>query len=258
MTTATETQFSEELQALLISKGIPTEMPEHTPEALEWLALEEAYEKADNIHNKIVFSSGMDYGKRDTHEEAEKALSARLEYLAERSKGVQEALALTGRMLHEMTTRDLRQKAFESEVVRYEWRDQLHEVIKEANADHAAKYGEPMARFEKALSEIAKAGIVVKKSRRNLWKIADGVPVLYAPDGWNSRPYIVFFNQLGLITDGELTAAGQRVISRFEMESLKVETVEDARIAVKVERSRASYSRPEIAELQEYLESRWY
>lgn len=260
MQTETEELFSQELTELLESKGIASQMPPHTPEALEWMELEDAYKKADDIHNRLTYGSGMNYNSYSTEGEALEALRTREEWLKERAQAVTDSLELTAQMLEAIRTRNLRNLALDSWENQRNWRDSLREVLKEANADHAAKYGEPFARFEKAVAEIAKAGILVKKSRRNLWKIADGVPVLYAPDGWPSHHSSICFQQQSLLVDGEFTAAGKRAISLFEMQSLKVETSTDRRewpIVVRLSSSRAAYSRPEIAELETWLGSRW-
>lgn len=262
MTDTKTTEFSAELKALLASKGIATEQPAHTPEAVEWLELEAAYQKEDKLHNSMVLSSSMDYSRYSSHEEALRAIGDRIEYLRDRAAAVTKSLELAAQMQEAITTRNLRQAAIDSENTRSAWRDSLREVIAEADREHAAKYGTPYARFEKALSEIAKAGILVKKSRRNLWKIAEGVPVMYAPEGWGEGDGYICFQQMNLFDNGEPTAAGKRVISRFEIESLKVQVDTDSRgqssIYVRLRHSRAAYSRPEIAELSEYLETRWW
>jgi hypothetical protein len=260
MTTATEQkQMSADLEALLKSKGIDPQPPQPSETATKWQELFAAYETADREHSWQRSTQGLHSWRAQQPEAMLEKIEANIEIHADKAKREKAALK---------AMRNLQSAIGEGQLTAYNahlsavtaWQDSLREIVEEANADNVARFGEPFDRFEKALSEISKAGIVVKKSKRSLWKIAEGVPVLYAPDGWATNQRQIHFSQIGLIADDQLTPTGEMVLRKFSVERLNFETHFNGRwsqITVKLSRSLAAMNRPEIQELEDYL-GRWY
>lgn len=260
MTTATDQkQMSADLEALLRSKGIDPQPPQPSEAAARWQELFTAYETADREHSWQRGTQSLDLWREQQPEKMLERIEANIQIHADkvkREKAVLKAIRnlqlAIGEGLLTAYNSHLSEKA--------KWQDSLGQVVKEANADNKARFGEPFERFEKALSEISKAGIVVKKSKRSLWKIAEGVPVLYAPDGWASNQRTIHFSQIGLIADDKLTPTGEMVLRKFSVERLNFETHFEgrwSRISVKLSKSLAAMNRPEIQELEDYLGG-WY